>query len=155
MEKEKAKAELEAVTTEFQKALLLLPDSREIPGLLTSISMMGNESGLEFLLFKPNPEVQKEFYAEIPVEIIVIGPYHNVAVFFDKVAKLSRIVNVSGVAMSDPKPEHGMMMVKTSCLATTYRFTGNKPSEGDKKQKEQSGKGTSSNAGAAGVGKNG
>lgn len=123
---EKFKEEYEATQIAFRKALLLLPDKKEIPSLLTNISDLGNTAGLEFLLFKPKDEIQKNFYAEIPVEIIVLGPYHNVAVFFDKISKLPRIVNISNLSMSDPKAVHGAMMINTSCLATTYRFTGQK-----------------------------
>lgn len=126
-------AELENTKVRFQKALLLLPDKKEIPSLLTNISNLGNESGLEFILFKPKPEVLKDFYAEIPVEIIVKGPYHNVAVFFDKVSKLPRIVNISSVNMTDPQMVQDTMVLKTSCLATTYRFMESKPGEGGKK----------------------
>ncbi|MDP2992924.1 MAG: type 4a pilus biogenesis protein PilO [Deltaproteobacteria bacterium] len=129
------KAELEVTKAQFQQALLLLPDKKEIPSLLTNISSLGNEAGLEFILFKPKEETPKDFYAEIPVEIIVEGPYHNVAVFFDKVSKLPRIVNISNVSMTDPKKAHGTMMVKTSCLATTYRFAEGEP--GEDKQKKQ------------------
>ncbi|MFH1148764.1 MAG: type 4a pilus biogenesis protein PilO [Pseudomonadota bacterium] len=136
---EKFKAEYEATQIAFRKALLLLPDKKEIPALLTSISDLGNGAGLEFLLFKPKDEVRKNFYAEIPVEIIVLGPYHSVAVFFDKVSKLPRIVGISNLNMADPKAVHGSMLIKTSCLATTYRFTGQKvedkeaQKEGEKK----------------------
>lgn len=132
------KSELLATRAEFQKALAFLPDQKEIPGLLTSISNLGNQSGLEFVLFKPKDEVQKDFYAEIPVEIIVVGPYHNVVLFFDKVSRLPRIVSISGVNIIDPKMLHGSMVVRTSCTATTYRFTGIKAeSEKDKKEENK------------------
>ncbi len=129
------KAELEVTKAQFQRALLLLPDKKEISSLLTNISSLGNEAGLEFILFKPKEEVPKDFYAELPVEIIVEGSYHNVAVFFDRVSKLPRIVNISNVSMTDPKKAHGTMMVKTSCLATTYRFVEGEPGEDKQKKK--------------------
>jgi type IV pilus assembly protein PilO len=78
----------------FKQALKLLPDKHEIPTLLSSISNLGAQSGLEFLLFQPQKEVNRNFYAEIPLKIEVTGPYHNVATFFDKVSRLSRIVNI-------------------------------------------------------------
>ncbi len=133
---ERFKAELEATQREFEKALQLLPDQKEIPALLTNISDLGRKAGLEFILFKPKEEVQKDFYAEIPVEIVVLGSYHSVAIFFDKVSKLPRIVNISNVIMTDPKVLDGEVLVRTSCLATTYRFTGTKADEGDKAKKE-------------------
>lgn len=129
------KTELEATRAQFQKALLLLPDKKEIPSLLTNISNLGNEAGLEFLLFKPKEVAPKDFYEEIPVEMIVVGPYHNVAVFFDKVSKLPRIVNISNVLMTEPQMVRGAMAVKTSCLATTYRFVESTPGESSDEKK--------------------
>jgi type IV pilus assembly protein PilO len=103
----------------FRLVLRLLPDKKEIPSLLENISKSGRHSGLEFMLFKPSQEVSKGFYAEIPVEIKVTGGYHNLATFFDKVAKLSRVVTVSKVNIKGTK---GPGTLEASCVATTYRF---------------------------------
>ena len=75
-------AEAAKLREELQLAIAQLPTSREIPALLANISNLGKDSGLEFLLFRPTPEVNREFYAEIPVEIKVRGGYHDVALFF-------------------------------------------------------------------------
>jgi len=77
-----------------------LPDKKEIPSLLTSISEAGKEAGLEFLLFQPISEINKDFYAEIPVSIKVAGNYHNVGLFFDNVSRLFRIVNIKDIVMT-------------------------------------------------------
>jgi type IV pilus assembly protein PilO len=119
-------------------ALQLLPDKREIPGLLESISRSGRHSGLEFLLFKPSKEVLRDFYAEIPVSIEVTGGYHNLAMFFDKVSRLSRIVN-----MSDIKIRHGKGgkeaegRLNATCVATTYRFVEPSKAAAAKKKKKK------------------
>lgn len=114
----------------FKKALSLLPNTKEIPGLLSSVSQAGSQSGLEFILFKPQAEVPKQFYAEIPVEVKVTGNYHDVARFFDTVSKLPRIVNISDVKMTDPKEtSNGTVVVTAECLATTYKFIENPPDE--------------------------
>ncbi|HLO09373.1 MAG TPA: type 4a pilus biogenesis protein PilO, partial [Desulfobacteria bacterium] len=91
---------------EGQLSLLLeqLPNSAEIPSLLKSVSDLGKESGLEFLRFAPSGEIKKDFYAEIPVAISVNGDYHSFALFTDKVAHYPRIVNLSNIAFSSPKP---------------------------------------------------
>jgi type IV pilus assembly protein PilO len=107
---------------ELKLAIAQLPTSKEIPSLLANISNLGKESGLEFLLFRPAPEINREFYAEIPVEIRVRGSYTNVAIFFDKVAKLPRIVNISGVIMEGAKEVLGKWEIQTSCTATTFKF---------------------------------
>lgn len=107
----------------FRLVLRLLPDKKEIPTLLENISKSGRHSGLEFMLFKPSQEVSKGFYAEIPVEIKVTGGYHNLATFFDKVAKLSRVVTVSKVKITGTKGDKkGLGTLEASCVATTYRF---------------------------------
>ena len=107
----------------FRLALQLLPDKKEIPSLLESISKSGLRSGLEFLLFKPEPEVLKGFYAEIPVTIKVKGGYHNLAVFFDQVGRLSRIVNISRIEIKNSKDSRkGKTYLDASCVATTFRF---------------------------------
>ena len=116
------KAEVARLNDELSKALLELPDKKEIPSLLTDISKRGVESGLEFMRFKPLNEVPAGFYAKVPVEISVKGTYHEVATFFDKVSKLSRIVNITDINMSGAKEEGGRVVLSTSCLATTYRF---------------------------------
>jgi len=117
------RSQIAATQEEFAKALALLPDRKEIPGLLSSVSQAGSQCGLEFILFRPKAEVPKQFYAEIPVEVKVLGNYHDVARFFDKVSKLPRIVNISEVRMKDPKETStGQVVVTAECLATTYKF---------------------------------
>ena len=115
-------AKLESVKRDLAIKKAQLPDKKEIPELLTTISSLGKESGLNFLLFRPRPEVAKEFYAEIPVEIKVEGSYHEVASFFSKVGNLDRIVNISNVVMENPRDQGEKMILTTSCLATTFRF---------------------------------
>ncbi len=122
---------------EFKTALKALPDKREIPSLLTSVSRVGIESGLEFLLFQPQPEVMKEFYAEIPVSIRIFGGYHNVALFFDQVARLPRIVNIKNIKMNQSK---GSLKLTTTGTAVTYRFVETpkkKPVKKGKKRKKK------------------
>ena len=110
---------------EARLSLLLeqLPNSAEIPSLLKSISDLGKESGLEFLRFAPSGEIKKDFYAEIPVSISVNGDYHSFALFTDKVANYPRIVNLSNITFSSPKPAgDNLVLVTVNCTATTYRF---------------------------------
>jgi type IV pilus assembly protein PilO len=110
---------------EGQLSVLLeqLPNSAEIPSLLKSVSDLGRESGLEFLRFAPGGEAKREFYAEIPVTISVTGDYHSFALFADKVSHYPRIVNLSNIVFSAPKPAGDNLVQETiNCTATTYRF---------------------------------
>lgn len=99
-----------------------LPDEKEIPSLLKTISSLGQGAGLSFQLFQPRSEIAKDFYAEIPVQIQVAGGYHEVGEFFFRVGMLDRIVNIANVSMGKPKDSDGRMMMTTSCLVTTFRF---------------------------------
>lgn len=119
---------------EFKVVTKKLPEKKEIPALLSSISQSGRDAGLEFLLFQPEPEQNKDFYAEIPVSIKVTGNYHNVALFFDKVARLSRIVNIDNIKMASTK---GNKTLLTSCKAVTYRFVETKPEKASPSKKKK------------------
>ena len=110
------------VDVQFQEALKLLPNTKEIPSLLKSITQLGTDSQLEFLLFSPQRERPQDFFMEIPVSIEVKGSYHNVAVFFDKVGQMERIVNILNVSMT-PQKERSTTLT-TRCDAVTYRFKG-------------------------------
>jgi type IV pilus assembly protein PilO len=132
------KAEVRRLEEQLTLLLEQLPDSAEIPSLLKNVSDLGKESGLDFIKFAPGAEKRKDFYAEIPVSISVTGDYHSFVLFSDKVSHLPRIVNLSDIAFSGPKPGgENRMMVSVSCTATTYRFL-----EQAKQEAAGAGKGT-------------
>ena len=129
------KSEYEQLKKDLDNALTELPNQKEIPSLLTSISNLGKGAGLDFLLFRPKPEVPKDFYAEVPVDIAVSGTFYNVADFFVAVANLPRIVNINNVSFSDIRSGGGRTTLKVNCLATTFRFLDKKESKDEKKAK--------------------
>lgn len=133
----KLQAELDATKTLFDETAALLPKEKEIPSLLTNISALGRGSGLDFLTFKPGADVPKDFYSEIPVDIKVRGPYHNMGIFLDQVSKLDRIVTVSNITMGGPKKEGAEMLLNSSCRLVTYRFTNKKVSKPVDKKKRR------------------
>ena len=114
--------ELAEVEERFEKISIVLPKSKEIPALLTSISDHGTSAGLDFNSFTPGNESPQDFYAEIPISIAVNGPYHNVGYFLDQVSKLERIVTVKDIRMGSPKQVEGEMLLSSSCNLLTYRF---------------------------------
>ena len=122
---------------QFKIVMRALPEKEEIPTLLTGISKAGKDSGLNFILFQPKPEIKKDFYAEIPVAMEVIGDYHGVATFFESVAELNRIVNIRGIKIT---PEDNGETLKTTCTAVTYKFI-----EASEMQNDASGKSKMSN----------
>jgi len=112
-------AELDA---ELNKALAELPDKKEIPDLLSRISDKAKDAGLDIKLFRPQDEIKRDFYAEVPVQLEVYGTYHQVATFFDEVGHLQRIVNLNEFAMSEPVTEENRVNLKTTAVATSFRF---------------------------------
>lgn len=126
--------QIEKLNAELTVALTQLPNEKEIPEILRSISRLGKESNLEFTLFKPKNEEPQHFYAKVPIELVIVGSYHNTGLFFDKVSKLPRIINVVDFNMSRAKEVKGReneILVTTSCQVNTYRFIEKK--EGEKK----------------------
>jgi type IV pilus assembly protein PilO len=114
---------------DLANALKLLPREKEIPSLLRDIYTLGRKSGVDFKTFEPQKEAPKQLYAELPIRLSLVGTYHEIAVFFDRIGKMARIVNVSNLDMtqgsgnqdtkSDPK-------LNVNCSATTFMFLGSR-----------------------------
>jgi type IV pilus assembly protein PilO len=130
---QKYKEQVEKLNTELTNALTQLPNEKEIPEILKNISSLGMASSLEFTLFRPKPEEPQQFYAKVPIELVMLGSYHNTGVFFDKISKLPRIINVVDFNIIREKESKGRgedgTLVKTSCLVNTYRFVEKKVEE--------------------------
>lgn len=123
------KEEVRRLDEKLAAALEKLPNTEEIPQLLQTVSDLGKESGLEFLLFKPGAPQPKEFYAEVPLELEMTGHYHDLATFFDKVSRLPRIVTIPQVGLGGGKPGPGGLDLNAKCRAVTFKFLepGEKP----------------------------
>jgi type IV pilus assembly protein PilO len=114
--------ELRDMEAKLTEAVAQLPDRKEIPDLLTNLSNKAREAGLEIVLFRPRNETFQEFYAEVPVDIVVRGGFHNAVGFFDEVGKLNRIVNIDNIDFRNPRVVSNQVTMDISNLATTYRF---------------------------------
>ena len=90
--------------------------------LLTDITSLGKNAGLEFKAFRPKEEVRRDFYAEVPIDIEFTGDFHDTAAFFDEISRLPRIVNVGSldVVISTENSLDTVLQVKGN--ATTFRF---------------------------------
>ncbi len=118
----KLQKELQEWDAKLRAAVAQLPDRKEIPDLLSSLSTKAREAGLEILLFRPRAENFQEFYAEIPVDIVVRGGFFNAVTFFDEVGKLNRLVNIDNIDLKNPKVGGDQVALEISTLTTTYRF---------------------------------
>lgn len=108
----------------FGALLKQLPDRSEMDGLLTDINQSGLGRGLEFELFKPGQEVVADFYAEMPIQIRLLGNYHDVGAFATDVSKLSRIVTLNNLSITPVKKnlKGGGGTLVLDVVAKTYRY---------------------------------
>jgi type IV pilus assembly protein PilO len=113
--------QLEEMRESFGAMLRQLPNKTEVADLLVDVSQTGLAAGLEFELFNPQNEIPKDFYAELPIQIRVIGNYHEFGDFVSGVAALPRIVTVSDITIS-PKAKADGDLLAMNLTAKTYRY---------------------------------
>jgi type IV pilus assembly protein PilO len=98
----------------------VLPEEKDVSDLLRRLQTLATESNLQIKGFKPAAIVTKQTHAEWPITLELDGTYHNLGLFFDRVSKFPRIINVSGVTIKGKeKPQPGST-ISAACVATTY-----------------------------------
>lgn len=127
--------EKEELEEKLDAAVAQLPNAKEIPDLIDGISGAGVKAGLKILLFKPEKEVSKGFYAEVPVNMTVEGRYESLYDFSVKIGSLPRIVNLGSLEIVSQGHKNRVPVLKTDLVATTFRFL----SEQDAAKVEQEG----------------
>lgn len=115
------KEQMKEMEESFGALLRQLPSDTEVPGLLEDITRTGLASGLEFSEIKLLPEVQQQFYIELPIEIVVEGGYHDLATFVSGVSSLPRIVTLHDFEV-EPVSDDEPSRLRMSVLAKTYRY---------------------------------
>ncbi|MBN1380709.1 MAG: type 4a pilus biogenesis protein PilO [Deltaproteobacteria bacterium] len=147
-QKDRYLREVALLQENLETVLQKLPNEREIPELFQSVAVSGKNTGVDFILFQPERVTKakpappqrtaknkkssaqvsekEKFYEEIPLKISVSGGFHNIVLFFEKVANLPRIINIEEITMGEGQDvkEKGYI-IKTSCLMKTYMFLGN------------------------------
>ncbi|MFN8059427.1 MAG: type 4a pilus biogenesis protein PilO [Vicinamibacterales bacterium] len=128
--------EFEAEVTDLEARLndlkAVLPEQKDVAGLLTKIQTLATQSNLVIRGFKPGAVTNKTLHAEWPITLEIDGTYHNLGSFFDKVSKVPRIININGIEISAlPKPEDNHS-IQAKCLATTFVLLENPQPEAAK-----------------------
>ena len=121
------KEQLAEIKKTFGDLLRQLPDKTQVPELLVDVSQTGLATGLEFDLFKPGAEVTKDFYAELPIEIRVVGNYMEFGAFVSGLASLPRIVTIDNIkiiqnSQGGTRGKSGKFPLEMSALVKTYRY---------------------------------
>ncbi|MBW2467444.1 MAG: type 4a pilus biogenesis protein PilO [Deltaproteobacteria bacterium] len=134
-------AEMEETKRLFAEASILLPQKKDIPSLLTNISALGTNAGLQMARFKPGNEKKSNFYAQIPISLNISGPYHNIGTFLYEISRLDRIISAVSIRLGSPKMQRDEMILKSNVSLITYRFLEEseikKPKEKGKRKKKK------------------
>lgn len=143
-DRERFEAEAERLGARLKKAEKELPNGREIPGLLSEVDSLARKSGLEVRKFQPLPEILHEYYAEVPVQIVMDGTFHEFGMFFDQVNRMSRLVAERDIEMGNPVESGSETNLTVSGRTVTYRFL----TEDEVKAQQQRAKDTAKKGGA-------
>jgi type IV pilus assembly protein PilO len=105
----------------------VLPIDTEAATFLSAIQATSNISGIDLKGWAPLEEVPQTFYAKVPMKLQMTGHFHQVATFIYEVGKQDRIINIENLELSDPKSEGEDIVLKATCLATTFHLLKAKP----------------------------
>ena len=116
------RAQMKEAEEVFATQLRSLPNSHETPGLLDDITFIGTTSGLEFVKLEWQPEISKEIYIELPIDIEVNGSYHSFGSFVSKIAGLPRIVTLHNFKIDILQADEATDTLNLKLEAKTYRY---------------------------------
>jgi type IV pilus assembly protein PilO len=114
--------EIENLQLKLNDLLAILPTEPETGELLKWVKNLTDQSNLDLKQFSPGALKLQEFYKEFPITMNVEGDYHDLGVFFDRISKYSRIINVSGVNISTRASGDGRGSIKSTFVATTFVY---------------------------------
>ncbi|GJM44619.1 MAG: hypothetical protein DHS20C21_14610 [Gemmatimonadota bacterium] len=115
--------EFEQLSAKWDEAKTLLPTEKEMAGLLSQVTVAGQRSGVDFLLFEPRPPAPRDIYMENPIEIHVLGSYHDIGMFLSRTSNLPRIINVNSVEMknvANPADPDAQELVEATLQMAAY-----------------------------------
>jgi type IV pilus assembly protein PilO len=114
------KAEVSDLEARLNSLKAVLPEEKDAADLLRRMQTVASQSNLEIKSFKPNPTVTKQLHAEWPITLELQGTYHNLAIFFDRVGKFTRIVNITGLDVKGRDRPEPNATITATCVATTF-----------------------------------
>ena len=130
-------ARFEAMIKELERRLLAarerLPAEKEIPGLYRQISDLATRAGLAVSLFQPRAQQLKDYYAEVPIVLTAQAGYHQLGAFFEKLARLPRIVTLGDFKLQGVSPPTGNMLAELTLVTYLLRPEGAPPVPGAKR----------------------
>jgi type IV pilus assembly protein PilO len=122
--------EVQALEARLETLKRILPPEKEMPDLMRRVQYLAAQSSLAIRTFTPAQTVQKDFYVEVPVNIDVDGTYHNLGAFFDRISRMSRLVNIGNVKIKSQNNQTINNTIAVSAVATTYVYQEPPPEGG-------------------------
>lgn len=119
--------EVQLLEAKLETLKRILPQTKETPDLMRKVQALASQSNLGIKVFTPMPVVNKDFYQEWPIKVDVQGTYHNLGLFFDRVSRLSRLVNVGDLKITALPRQSGSTTISASCVATTFVYVDTPP----------------------------
>lgn len=116
------KREVQQLEARLETLKRILPPEKETPDLMKKVQYLASQSNLQIKRFNPAATVKKEFYEEWPINLDVEGTYHNLGLFFDRVSRLSRLVNVGNLKVKAASKQTVSNTIAASCVATTFVY---------------------------------
>src|SRR5712692_1955181 len=114
------RAQVDDLTGRLANLKQILPEEKDAADLLNRMQTVAAQSNMTIKGFKPNPTVMKQLHAEWPITLELEGTYHNLAIFFDRVGKFTRIVNISALDVKGKDRPAPNMTITATCVATTF-----------------------------------
>jgi type IV pilus assembly protein PilO len=114
--------EVQLLEAQLETLKRILPPEKETPDLMRRVQSLASQSSLNIKNFTPAAEVMRDFYKEVPINVDVEGTYHNLGLFFDRVSRLARLVNMTNVKVRAQSNQTGSRTIAASGVATTYVY---------------------------------
>src|SRR5688572_8545752 len=119
--------EVQLLEAKLETLKRILPPAKETPDLMRKVQALAAQSNLQIKTFTPLAVVNKDFYQEWPINVAVQGTYHNLALFFDRISRLSRLVNVGNLKIGVVPKQTISATINATCIATTFVYVDTPP----------------------------
>lgn len=114
------RAQVDELEGRLESLRAVLPEEKDASDLLRRMQTVASQSNLTIKSFRPQPVVTKQLHAEWPIALELDGTYHNLAIFFDRIGKFTRIINISDVVIKGKNPPAPNSTITATCVATTF-----------------------------------
>jgi type IV pilus assembly protein PilO len=124
---EEFKKEVQVLEGRLEALKQYLPPEKETPDLIRKVQYLATGQNLLIKRFTPGATVNRDFYQEWPINVDVEGTYHNLALFFDRLSRMQRLVNAGNIKIRSQGRQTVSNTISASCIATTYVYVDKPP----------------------------